>query len=925
MRCPQCLAENPENSRYCSDCGSQLLDQSEQNTLSLTKTLRLPIQKLPRGSIFADRYQVIEELGNGGMGRVYRVLDTNVDEEIALKLIRPDIAADKKTVGRFRKELALTRQIPHRNVCRMIDFGEVDGSCYITMEYVPGEDLKSFIRRSGKLTVAKTISVAKQVCEGLEEAHRLGVIHRDLKSNNIMIDRDGNARIMDFGLARSMKKKGTTRSGVMLGTPDYMAPEQVETADVDQRADVYSLGVIMYEMLTGKVPFDGDTPVTVAMKHRKEAPPDPNKFNPGIPGNLKRVVLRCLEKEKEQRFQNAKEVYAALDKIEKDVLTGEHHLTRGKSSPSITKTNISWKFYSLIFVLVAAIAAVGIGVTFFPKEAPVPVSHDKLLVVLPFENLGSPDDEYFADGITEEITSRLSAIQGVGVISRTSAKHYKESQMTPKQIGEELDVDFVIEGSVRWDRDALGKGRVRVTPRLIRVTDDTQLWSERYDRTIEDIFSVQAEIAEQVAKQLDINVLAPVRETLRAKPTANLEAYNLFLRARELIYMGWVHSDDQGFEKAIDQLNKAVALDPEFAPAYAQLSIIHSRQYFFGVDRTEQRLTDAKMAVDRALQLQPDLVDARIALAYYYYWGLMDHDQALQIFESVQKSQPNFSPELLGYIQRRQGKWEDAIATLENAFKLNPRYSQLAYEIGLCYLGLYRYDQAELWFDRSLAINPSRVDPVLGKTTISVLLNGDLSKAREVLKTAPSHKLTDYMWFTLGLFERNYQDVLDRLHALTYDSFEAQHHLFEKDLAYATVYYSMKDFPKMREHADAARITLERALGIRAGDPRFHSALSLAYAFLDRKQEAIREANRAVALCPVSKDAAFGPYYALNLAKVYAVVNEHEEAVEQLEYILTIPSCEFLWQLVTAPCLRFDPIWHSLRGLPRFEQILQEN
>ena len=330
IKCPKCHFDNPETQKFCGDCGMPL-PSSRDRRPEVTETLQTPIRELSTGSTFTGRYQIIEELGKGGMGKVYRVLDKKLKEEVALKLIKPEIASDKETIERFSNELKLARKIAHRNVGKMYELMEDAGTHFITMEYVSGQDLRGLIRQTGQLTAGKALAVARQVCEGLAEAHRLGIVHRDLKPGNIIIDREGNAKIMDFGIARSVSVKSITGAGVMIGTPEYMSPEQVEGKEVDCRSDIYSLGVILYEMLTGRVPFEGDTSLIVALKQKTEPPPDPSKITPHIPEDLSLIVLHCLEKSKEKRYQSAEELLGELARIERAIPFAEKVLPKKKT------------------------------------------------------------------------------------------------------------------------------------------------------------------------------------------------------------------------------------------------------------------------------------------------------------------------------------------------------------------------------------------------------------------------------------------------------------------------------------------------------------------------------------------------------------------------------------------------------------------
>lgn len=382
MKCPKCQSDNPDASRFCAECGTQIGPAVEAE-VSYTKTLETPKEELTTGSTFAGRYQIIEKLGEGGMGRVYKALDTEINEKIALKLIRPEIASDKHTIERFSSELKIARKVRHKNVCQMFDLNKEKGTYYITMEYISGEDLKSMIRMTGSLSVGAAITIGKQVCEGLVEAHSLGVVHRDLKPSNIMIDKEGHARIMDFGIARSLRTKGITGTGMMVGTPEYMSPEQAEAKEVDERSDIYSLGIILYEMLSGQAPFTGDTALSIAMKHKSESPADPRKLNPQIAEDLSQAILKCMEKDKNKRFQSVEELLSVLEKIEAGVPTADRVVPVRKplTSREITITLGMKKLFIPGLVLLALLAII-VGGFFLlrrhPPQAPILPSHEQL-------------------------------------------------------------------------------------------------------------------------------------------------------------------------------------------------------------------------------------------------------------------------------------------------------------------------------------------------------------------------------------------------------------------------------------------------------------------------------------------------------------------------------------------------------------------
>ena len=540
IECPKCQHENPEETEFCGKCGTKF-----DADIGPTKTLATPKEELKRGSLFAGRYEIIEELGKGGMGKVYRVEDKKIKKEIALKLIKQEIAADKKTIERFKNELTTARDIRHKNVCGMFDLGEEKGQHYITMEYVSGGDLKRFIRRAAPLSTARTISIAKQVCEGLAEAHTLGVVHRDLKPSNIMIDDNGNARIMDFGIARTLKAKGLTGAGIMVGTPEYMSPEQAEAKEVDQRSDIYSMGIILYEMMTGQLPFVGDTPLSVALKHKTEAPKNPTELNPQIPTDLSRVILKCLEKERDKRYQNAEKLLAEVTNIEKGIPTTERKVAERKTLTS-KEITVSFSLKKTLIPALIVFAAVIVGVLIWQpweKKTTYPVADGKpSIAILLFQNTSRDSNldsyrEMFPDWLITYMSSSkylhiltLERIYGIMTkLNLLDAENYSNSDL--KKIADQTGVSHILTG--RYAK--LGNSIV-TTVTLQNMKTDKTITNFREEEDESSLHKLIDVITQRVKKELNLS-LRQIEDDIDMDAgiitTSSTEAYRHYAEGRK--------------------------------------------------------------------------------------------------------------------------------------------------------------------------------------------------------------------------------------------------------------------------------------------------------------------------------------------------------------------------------------------------------
>ena len=855
-------------------------------------------------------YVLERELGRGGMATVYLAQDAKHGRRVALKVLHPELAA---SLGpeRFRREIGFAATLQHPHILTVLDSGDTaSGEFWFTMPYVEGESLRDRLKRQRQLAVADALRITREVALALEYAHRHGVVHRDVKPENILLTSDGQALVADFGIARALTPAsggGTlTETGMAIGTPQYMSPEQAAgERTLDAASDVYSLGAVLYEMLAGEPPFTGPTAQAIVAKMMAGNPPSVRRVRPSVPEAIDAAIRRALAPVPADRFPTALEFSTALESAvhaTPAVPAGRRRFPVGAATLALGVVIGGGLLFAWRHHAGGSIGAADAGAA--------------TLAVLPFDNEGDSADGYFADGMTDEVRTKLSGLTGLEVMASTSSNQYRHTTKPPDQIGRELGVRYLLIGRVRWDKQG-GHSRVRVDPELIQVGDvprPTSRWEQAFDAPLTDVFQVQADIAGKVADQLRVRLGSQDRQSLAARPTENLDAYDAYLRGQEIEHAG--HSPVVQ-RRAAAAYAEAVGRDSTFALAWAALAGSHSLIYTNGVSSPAEA-DSARHASERALALAPDLPEAHAAVGEYYAYVRSDYTRALAEDSAALARVPNNAQLLLRIASDEEslGRWEAAVTHAEQALRLDPQSANVASLLAFADNALHRYAAARSVCDHANAAQPGNLT-LFEHCLMTSLGQGDLGGARAMIHALPASvdtaSVAAYLatYYDLGWVLDSAQERV--LLTLRPDAFDDSRGTW--GIVYAQQYALRGDVVRAQIYADSARIGIEADLKGAPQDPQRHVFRGLALAYLGRKAEAIQEAEHAAALMPVSKDANTGTYIQHQVARVYLAAGEKDKALDVLEALLKRPY------YLSPAWLKIDPSFAPLRGNPRFERL----
>jgi serine/threonine protein kinase/tetratricopeptide (TPR) repeat protein len=916
VACPKCGSASRVGRSLCLSCLlSQGLGADAHNDETLEDVLgEIDVRD---ADWRLGNYQILEELGRGGIGVVYRARQRHSRRIMALKRILSYHADSHDTLTRFRREAQAAASLDHPNILPIYEVGESEeGLPFFSMKFAGGGSLLEAapaLRSEPRRAVALVAKVARAV----QYAHGQGILHRDLKPGNILLDGHGEPLVSDFGLAKCLDTMSNlTRTLTTFGAPGYIAPEQVSgpAGKLTPAADIYSLGAILFDLLTDRPPFLGEHALKVIKQASEKPAPKLRTVAPALDRDLETICAKCLEREPSARYRSAGDLAEDLERW----LEGQPIAARPVSAPVRI-----WRWSRrnpILAGMTALLLALGTmaGAMIWKSEMASPPETTGI-AVLPFESLSQDkEDVFFADGVQDDILTRLAKIGDLKVISRTSVMQYRGKQNI-RRIGETLGVSHVLQGSV----DKTG-GRLRLNAQLIDTRTGAPVWAEQYERDLNDVFALQTEITQKVAQQLHAKISAGEKAAIQVPPTNDHVAYDLYVRGKNLVLTtSFSINARPNLLQAVDLLKQAVAHDPSFFEAYCQLAYAHDALYFLGHDHTPARLAMAEAAIQDAFRLRPDAGEAHLARAENLYRGYLDYDGALAELEAARQTLPNDSRvfELKGYIERRQARWDESTRDLERAIDLDPRNIYTLQQIAISYGYLRRYADEKSVLDRALAIAPKDVDTKVARAYVEFHGKANTRPLHQLIDSiratnpAEMASITD-AWLSCALAERDAAAAKNALIASGETLLIDSAVLFNRSFVEGVIARMANDEEKARSAFIAARAEQEKIV---QAQPYYGPALcvlGLIDAGLGRKDEALREGGRAVEFLPAEKDAINGPLMVVYLAMIAAWVGEKDLACEKLATVTQPPSSVSYGQL------KLLPSWDPLRGDPRFEKIV---
>ena len=801
-----------------------------------------------------SHYKILEKLGEGGMGVVYKAEDLKLGRVVALKFLPPEWTRNAAARTRFLREAQAAAALSHLNICTIFEIDEADGRLFIAMACIEGHSLRDTIE-SGPSSAAEVLDAAIQIAEGLKEAHEKGIIHRDIKPGNLLVTPKGQVKITDFGLAKLRGQTQLTRDGTALGTVAYMSPEQARGGPLDHRTDIWSLGVVLYEMAAGTRPFGGDHEQAVIYSILNDKPEQLITLRPELPRELGRIVHRMLTKSPSSRYADAEQVLSDLRKLKEHpgASTGES-VAASYARPSIA--------------------------------------------VLPFINMSAdPEQEYFCDGITEEIINVLSHVEGLRVVARTSAFAFKGKAEDMREIGRRLDVETLLEGSVRR-----ANGCLRITAQLVAVADGCHLWSEKYDRDMEHVFTIQDEISQAIVDALEVRLLGTEKAAIEKRRTDDLDAYNYYLQGRHF----WQKRTSRGLNKGIECFEKAIERDPGYTLAYAGLADSYSCLTAYLLLSREEACPKARQAAARALELDPELAEGHAAMAWILHGCDDDLDGAEREFKQAIVLNPGYAVahQLYSSLLQDRGRFREAMEEAERALELDPLSIPIAHNLAALRSGLGDWETAEELNRQAVEIDPGRGQPhaLLGVRLIKVGRTEEgLAEAERGLELSPDELSVNGFYGMCLYYTRQYDKAVSRLEKL------AEAAPFSDIVHY---YLGLAYLQKgMYEEALASLRTASEVSG--RAEPASDAAIGVTYAKMGRTEQAEEMLEHLVEL---SSETYVSP---VELACLCFALGDHDRGFEYLEDARERgdPALAFL---------KIEPWYDDVRSDPRFEALLMK-